>query len=230
MIFLATLLAVVAVTAAVLITDHGQTEKISLPGKPGEKMRLPAPQTAGGLSVAAALAKRRSHREFAARLLSLEQVSQLCWAAQGITDREQGLRAAPSAGALYPITLFLVDAQGVYEYEPHGHALRCVRTGDLRGKLQAAAWDQLCVGAAPLCLIFAMDVGRTAAKYGHRAERYCLLEAGHVAQNVLLQATALELVGVPVGAFKDAEVAALLDLPGNLRPVYLVPVGQPRQQ
>jgi SagB-type dehydrogenase family enzyme len=121
-----------------------------------------------------------------------------------------------------------VDESGVYEYEPGRHALHPTLASDLRAKLQAAALDQPCVGEAPLCLVISIDVGRTASKYGGRAERYCLLEAGHVAQNVLLQATALGLAGVPVGAFEDQRIAALLELPPNLRPVYLVPLGYPQ--
>jgi SagB-type dehydrogenase family enzyme len=193
----------------------------------GGDIVLPSPRTVDDLSVAEALARRRSHREFADKELSIEQLGQLCWAAQGITDHESGLRTAPSAGALFPLTVFVVDARGVYEYQPERHLLRCHFVGDIRKKLQAAALDQTCVGSAPACLIIAMDAGRTASKYGNRAERYCLLEAGHVAQNILLQATALELVSVPVGAFTDGELVGVLRLPSNLRPVYLLPVGYP---
>lgn len=195
--------------------------------KSGIKIPLPAPHTKGNLSVAEAIAKRRSHREFAAKSLAPEEVSQLCWAAQGITNKEQGLRASPSAGALYPITVFVMNSEGLFEYEPDGHLLRKLLGGDLREKLQAAALDQSCVGEAPLCLIIMMDVSVTAAKYGSHAERYCLIEVGHVAQNVLLQATALDLAGVPVGAFNERQVSSLLQLPKNLQPVYLLPLGHP---
>jgi SagB-type dehydrogenase family enzyme len=189
---------------------------------------LPPPTAEGGMALAEALASRRSRRAFTTRAPSLGQVAQLCWAAQGITDAAEGYRTAPSAGALYPITVFVVDGNGVYEYEPGSHVLRRAVAGDLRGKLQAAALHQPCVGAAPLCLVITTDIARTASKYGSRAERYCLLEAGHVAQNVLLQATALGLAGVPVGAFEDRRVGAILGLPPNLRPVYLVPLGYPQ--
>lgn len=199
----------------------------SPPGDAGEVIRLPRPQLADHMSVAEALAQRRSQRAFADTSLSPEQVAQLCWAAQGITDTQEDKRTAPSAGALYPLSVLVVDQTGVYSYEPGPHALRQVIAGDLRGALQAAAHDQSCVGAAPLCLILIMDVARTANRYGSRAERYCLLEAGHVAQNVLLQATALGLAAVPVGAFDDHKVATLLHLSAKLRPVYLLPVGYP---
>ncbi len=180
------------------------------------------------MALAEALSGRRSWRQFSAKPLSLQQVAQLCWAAQGITDDVQGYRTTPSAGALYPITVFVVDASGVCEYEPGRHALRPARAGDLRRQLQAAALDQPCVGEAPLCLVITIAVARSASKYGSRAERYCLLEAGHLTQNVLLQATALGLAGVPVGAFEDRSVAEALGLPPSLRPVYLVPLGYPQ--
>jgi SagB-type dehydrogenase family enzyme len=180
------------------------------------------------MPLAEALARRRSQRVFADRPLPIESVAQLCWAAQGITSPEKGYRTAPSAGAKFPIGVFLVDAAGASEYEPRRHLLLRARGGDLRGQLQAGAHDQASVGTAPLCLVITMDKSRTAAKYGARAERYCLLEAGHVAQNVLLQATALGLVGTPVGAFQDDKVAALLHLPAGVRPVYLLPLGYPR--
>lgn len=192
-----------------------------------EPLRLPSPRTTGDMPLFQALAERRSCREFDDRPLSLEQVAQLCWAAQGISD-ERGYRTAPSAGALYPVTLLTVTADGVAVYRPEEHALERRSDGDVRRKLRAGALDQDFVSEAPLCLVVAVDVERTARKYGRRAERYCLLEAGHVAQNVLLTATALGLGAVPVGAFEDAEIADVLDLPANLRVVYLVPVGYAR--
>jgi len=197
-------------------------------GPSGDAVFLPAPQTNGGMTVAEALARRRSVRDFADRRVPIEALSQLCWAAQGITDCSQGLRTAPSAGALYPLTVFVVTAEGVDEYQPAGHSLRRVRSGDVRDRLRESADSQSWVSAAPLCLVISTDVSRTAAKYGGRAERYCLLEAGHSAQNVLLQATALGLTGVPVGAFDDQQVSATLRLPPNLRPLYLLPLGYPR--
>lgn len=177
------------------------------------------------MSVEEALCRRRSCRAFEATRLSVEQVAQLCWAAQGITDADEGLRTAPSAGALFPITVLVVDADGVCRYEPRHHRLERTIAGDLRSELQSAALDQPCVGAAPLCLAIAIDVGHCATKYGRRSERYCLLETGHVAQNVLLQATALGLVGVPLGAFDDERMSAVLGLSRSLRAVYLIPIG-----
>ncbi|MCP3904992.1 MAG: SagB/ThcOx family dehydrogenase [Planctomycetes bacterium] len=188
---------------------------------------LPEPETTGGMALSEAIATRRSVRAFRKTLLTPAQVGSICWSAQGITDSAEGRRAAPSAGALYPMTVYVVDADGVFEYRPKKHALRRVRAGDVRADLRAAALDQSCVDAAPTCLVVAMTVKRSARKYGTWGERYCLIEAGHIAQNALLQATALGLGGVPVGAFDDDRVAAILGLPDGCEPVYMLPLGVP---
>ncbi len=213
--------------AQVILMMTAREAKASPRSEKNQVIRLPPPRAQGGMGLAKALSRRRSRREFSSKRLSLGEVGQMCWAAQGITDKGKGSRTAPSAGALYPIRVFVVDGKGVYEYKPSRHVLRRRRAGDRRGKLRAAAGNQPWVGAAPLCLVITMDVSRTASKYGKRAKRYCLLEAGHVAQNVLLQATALGLSGVPVGSFGDRKVAGVLRLQRNLRPVYLVPLGHP---
>jgi SagB-type dehydrogenase family enzyme len=189
---------------------------------------LPAPETVGGMSLAGALCARRSHRSFLPRPVPLENVAQLCWAAQGISEHGEALRTAPSAGALFGVHLLVVRATGIDAYDPNHHALRRTVAGDVRAVLAVAAGDQACVRDAPLCLALAIEEGRLASTYGARAERYCLLEAGHVAQNVLLQATALGLAGVPLGAFDDARVASILHLAHGLAPVYLIPLGYPR--
>src|SRR5690606_3137949 len=173
-----------------------------------EEFTLPAPQTAGGRPLPDVLSRRRSCREFSPGELTIQQLSQLCWSGQGISD-PQGFRTAPSAGACYSLTLFLATPQGVFEYLPRDHRLRRHLKSDLRGQLQTAALGQPCVGDAAACFIFTMDVALMAARYGDRAPRYCLLEVGHAAQNILLQAVALELGSVPVGAFDDHQVAAL---------------------
>ncbi len=191
-------------------------------------MKLPDPRTRGGMSLTAALVERRSVRAFSARGLSTAELGQLCWAGQGVTS-EAGYRVAPSAGALYPIELFVATADGVGQYDPAKHQLVWRRAEDLRATLQEHALDQSAVGAAPACFVIVADIPRTAKKYGQRAERYCILEAGHVCQNILLQATALGLAGVPIGAFEDAKIARDLDLPESQRAYYLVPVGAPAE-
>ena len=189
---------------------------------------LPPPVKAGRLSLEEAIAGRRSVRAFIDEPLSLEQISQLCWAGQGITDAGRRFRASPSAGALFPIELYVVTAEGVDHYLPRDHRLTRHLTGDRRGALREAALHQQAVGRAPACFVITAVVERTARKYGRRAERYCFIEAGHVAQNILLQATSLTLGGVPVGAFQDKEVARALELPESHRVLYLLPIGRPR--
>ena len=194
----------------------------------GESLsKLPAPDTTGGMTLAAALNQRRSIRSFASTPLTSTQVGQLLWAGQGITDGSNR-KTAPSAGALYPLTLLHADASGIYRYDPAGHAQTLVRSGDHRSVLAAAALGQDSVEQAPSVIAIAGRESITAVKYGSRAERYMKLEAGHAAQNVLLQATALGLGAVPVGAFDDADVGEVLGLSGGETSLYLIPVGVPR--
>jgi SagB-type dehydrogenase family enzyme len=170
-------------------------------------------------------------REFSSAPVTLEQIGQLCWAASGITAREAGydLRTAPSAGALYPLELYALTTEGLFRYVPRGHRLDLRRAGDFRPPLVRAALGQAAVAQAPVVFVFSAVTRRTTHKYGLRgAARYIPMEAGHAAQNLLLQATALGLGGVVMGAFDDRAVRAVLALPAGEHPVYLVPVGHPR--
>jgi SagB-type dehydrogenase family enzyme len=190
---------------------------------------LPPPALDGHMSVEQAIARRRSVREFRDQPLTCAQIGQCCWAAQGITEPTEGLRAAPSAGALYPIEIYVVTHDGVEHYEPQEHALRPQIEGDLRRTLQRASLNQRWVGSAAACFVIAAAIDRTARKYGDRAGRYCLLEAGHVAQNLHLQATALGLGSVAIGAFEDDDIARLLRLPRGQQVLYLVAIGVPAE-
>lgn len=185
---------------------------------------LPPPSTSEGMSLTKAMAERRSVRSFSSEPVTMEQVSQLCWAAQGITERSSGKRTAPSALAQYAVTVYVVNKDGCHEYLPASHALRPVGGSQSLGALRGACW-QPSVGSAPLCLIIAVDVEKMKPRCGKMSEQYSLLEAGHVAQNVLLQATALDLAGVPVGGFDAAAVARALAIPAPKRTVYLLPIG-----
>lgn len=197
---------------------------------------LPEPRLHGGISVEEVIKRRRSIRSYADSPLTLAEVGQLLWAAQGITDPKSGFRAAPSAGATYPLEVHLVVgegtvaglAAGVYRYLPEGHRLERRLAGDLRARLAAAALGQPWVEAAPITIVITAIYQRTTARYGERGVRYVHLEAGHVGQNIYLQAVALELGTVAVGAFRDAEVAELLGLPQDEVPLYLFPVGRKR--
>ncbi len=196
----------------------------------GDAIVLPTPQRQGTLSVEEALAQRRSVRTFSDTPLALAELGQLLWAAQGITD-PTGLRTAPSAGALYPLEVYAVTAEGVYRYDPASHHLVVLARGDMRQPLYNAALHQAAVLNAPTVIVIAADYARTAVKYGEeRSQRYVQLEAGHAAQNILLQAVALNLGAVTIGAFEDAKVKQALALPDNQQPLYLIPVGHPSQR
>jgi SagB-type dehydrogenase family enzyme len=175
------------------------------------------------------MSQRRSVRRYANRQISLSQSSQLLWAAQGITDVSRGLRTAPSAGALHPLEIYLVAARidslqaGLYRYRPLTHDLILVQPGDILSRLSEGlqGWA---VEASAIIVISAV-YNRTSVKYGDRAARYVHIEVGHVAQNILLQATALELASGVIGAFDDQEMRSLLGLPEKEDVLYVIPVG-----
>ena len=192
----------------------------------GSDINLPAPSSAGKMSLEEALQSRRSIRRYSDQPLSEQEISQLLWAAQGVTS-PQGYRTAPSAGALYPLELYAVTQSGVYHYDPARHTLGFVQEGDARRKLYEAALKQDPVLKAPLVIVITAVYERTEIKYGEeRGPRYVHLEAGHAAQNLLLQAVTLGLGAVPIGAFYDDRVQGALDLPADHMPLYLIPVGR----
>lgn len=191
-----------------------------------ETLGLPAPRTTSDVSLETTLARRRSVRAYTDEPLTLEELSQSLWAAQGIT-RDWGGRTAPSAGALYPLEVYVATPEALYHYLPAGHRAEVLSRQDLRPALACAGLDQDAIQDAPAVFVVAAVYARTAGKYGDRAERYVRLEAGHVGQNILLQAVALGLGGVPIGAFHDDQVQRVLDLPSDHEPLYLIPVGHP---
>lgn len=192
-----------------------------------DEIPLSLPETHGGMPVAEALAHRRSHREFAAQRPTASHVTQLFWAAQGIKDGEQEHRTAPLAGALLPIMIFVIDHSGVCQYEPRMHRLHRVHDRDVRANLQTAALDQSCVGSAPVCLVVALDCARSVSKYGRQAERRCLLEAGHVAQNA--SSGDHQRAGGGSGRnLRGRESGQHLEAAAEPPPVHLVPLGAPR--
>jgi len=188
---------------------------------------LPEPEKKGRVSLEESLAKRRSIRRFRDKALTRRQIAQLCWAAQGISDRRRGFRTCPSAGALYPLELYVVTAEGVERYVPKAHAMEKHLKGDRRRRLQAGALNQKYVGQAPATFVITGVVSRTSRKYGPRSLRYVLIEAGHAGQNLLLQATAMGLGAVPIGAFIEMDVKKTLSLPADQELLYLIPVGVP---
>jgi len=195
---------------------------------PPEEMALPEPKLKGVLSLEETLARRRSVRSFTEEELTLEEISQLLWAAQGLTAAWGG-RTAPSAGALYPLEVYVATANGLYRYAPHGHKVIIESQDDLRPKLWEVGLKQDAIRDAAAVFVITAVYERTAKKYGGRAERYVKLEAGHACQNILLQAVALDLGAAPIGAFYDDQVQAALSLPPDHEPLYLIPVGHPRK-
>jgi len=191
----------------------------------GEPVPLPKPRAKGEVSVEESIGRRRSLREFAPSRLSLADISQLAWSAQGLTS-PQGLRAAPSAGARYPLELYVACPEGLFRYQPDGHALIRTQTADLRSRLAEAAWGQRFLAEAPVSLIFAAVYERTMKRYGERGVRYVHIDVGHAAENVHLQAEALGLGSCAVGAFDDDAVARVLSLPSQEKPIYIIPVGR----
>jgi SagB-type dehydrogenase family enzyme len=201
---------------------------------------LPPPRLRGAVSVEEALARRRSVRDFSDEPLALEELSQLLWAAYGVSDPRSGFRTAPSAGALYPLEVYAAVGErgvvgaggfvqaGVYRYEARAHAVELRRPGDARAGLYRASLEQPWVLRAPVSIVFTAVYERTAAVYGERGRvRYVHADLGHAAQNVYLQAAALGLGTVAVGAFRDEEVREVLGLPRGETPVYVMPVGRP---
>lgn len=193
--------------------------------QPPEIIELPPPRLHSEVSLEQALAARRSVREYAPGTLSLEQLGQLFWALDG-ENRAAGGRTAPSAGALYPLEAYVATREGFYHYAPRGHRAELLDRRDLRAELGRAAFDSPPVREAAAVFVITAVVARTAARYGARAERYATLEAGHAAQNLLLEAAAQGLGAVPIGAFEDAAVAKAMGLNEREEPLYLVPVGR----
>lgn len=197
------------------------------------KIILPEPGYDSNVSVEEAILQRRSERDYTSQALTLQEVSQLLWAAQGITD-PRGYRAAPSAGATYPLEIYIVVgnvegvAKGIYRYEPEAHQLLRVVSGEQRGALAQAALNQQFIAQAPVNLVITAVYERTTQRYGERGIRYVHMEAGHAAQNVYLQAVALNLGTVVVGAFHDNQVKEILNLAEDEEPLYIIPVGKIR--
>jgi len=221
-------LMLIMLTSSAAPTRKGEAVKPDLDrGVSAERVTLPVAAHSGRMSLEETLVRRRSVREFAAKPLTDQQLAQLLWAIQGVTHPE-GLRTAPSAGALYPLEVYVATASGFFRYDPRRHELQRRSDRDFRRDLYRASLEQESVRQAPAVFVLAAVYERTALKYGPvRSPRYVHLEAGHAAQNLLLQAVALGLGGVPIGAFYDAEVQRVCSLPAREQPIYLLPVGQP---
>jgi SagB-type dehydrogenase family enzyme len=190
-------------------------------------IQLPPPLTKGEISLEEAILKRRSQRSFAKKKLSWQEISQLLWACQGITAGKLGFRfrAAPSAGALYPMEIYLLNEEGLFHYLPEENKLEIVSEKDLRNDLSSQALGQGAVKQAPIDIVICAIYERVTRKYADRGIRYVHIEAGHIAQNIHLQAVTLGLSSVPIGAFDDQGVKKVLSLPKDQQPLYIIPVG-----
>ena len=196
-------------------------------------IQLPTPVTKGKVSLGETIKKRRSRRSFKDKALNLNQISQILWAAQGITEEKGYKRAAPSAGALYPLEIYLVvtnvetlDA-GVYHYNPINHSLDLILSGNYQVVLAKACLGQMFIADAPISIVVTAQYKRTTSKYGERGIRYVHIEVGHVGQNICLETVSLGLGTVTIGAFWDEEVSKVLHLPERHKPIYVLPVGYP---
>lgn len=220
----------VAVFAALLGVSSVATQVAAQP------VKLPDPNTRGKTTLERAIFGRRSVREYSTRGLSPAELGQLLWAALGVTvDGVSGpTRASASAGGLYPVEAYAVVGRvrgldaGVYRYDGETHQLDLLRRGEVHDELSRAALNQAPVRDAPVVVVLGADYSVTRRRYGERGvERYVHMDAGHAAQNVLLQAAALGLGAVPIGAFRGNRVKQILEI--STEPLYLIPVGRPRE-
>ena len=193
-------------------------------------IQLPEPNKSGAVSVETAINTRRIARQFADKPLNYAQIGQLLWAGQGITDMQQMLRAAPSADALYPIELYLVTPEGLFIYNSEGHSLKQISTLDLRKQLSAAASGQGPVEDAACDIVIAGSTRKVATKYGNKAQKLMLLEAGHVAENIELQAVSMGLTSLSASSFEPRNISRICELPGELEPFLIVCAGYPFMQ
>jgi SagB-type dehydrogenase family enzyme len=197
-------------------------------------IKLPLPQLKGKVSLEETILRRRSVRRYRREPLDLPQLGQILWSAQGITGSGM-LRAAPSAGATYPLEIFVVSGQesvneleaGIYQYLVNAHSLRLHRPGDFRPDLARAALEQEFIIQVPANIVICAFYHRTCDTYGKRGERYVHMEVGHAGENIHLQAVALGLATVEVGAFHEKEVWKILGIDEQIRPLYIMPVGKP---
>ncbi|MGM0482548.1 MAG: SagB/ThcOx family dehydrogenase [Patescibacteria group bacterium] len=196
-----------------------------------KKIELPEDLVKEENSLEEVISKRRSVRNYDEEALEIRDLSQILWAAQGLTDSDLGLRATPSAGALYPLSVYVAVEnviglkEGIYRYSVEDHSLNLMKEGGFGDRLHESAMGQSAVKDSSFVIIISADYDITRRKYKERAERYVHMEAGHAGQNIYLQTTALDLGTVAIGAFDDNEVSEVLGLEKET-PLYLFPVGK----
>ncbi len=199
-------------------------------------VELPKPKLKGKVSLEEAIKKRRCVRSYKDKALSLEQLSQLLWAADGITGKRSWQRAAPSAGGLHPLDFYAVVGEGsvtglddgVWHYNPGKHSITLLTGGDRREALRKASLGQKQVANAEVVIVITIEYKRTTRKYGDRGRSYALMDAGFAAENLFLQVQTLDMAACVVGAFTDDEVSKVLKLPKEHEPALLLTIGYPK--
>ena len=193
--------------------------------KDKDMINLPEPKIKGTVSLEEVINQRRSVRDFSSKILTQDEISQLLWASQGITEKNYSLRTVPSAGALYPLEIYILTKNGLMHYLPHKHSLELISKEDLRKDLARASLGQAPVAKAALDIVICAVYERVTGKYSDRGVRYVHMEAGHAGQNIHLMAVSLSLGSVSIGAFDDTKVQKLLKLNKDIKPIYIISVG-----
>ena len=187
---------------------------------------LPKPKLKGEISIEECIYNRESVRSYKDSIIEIEKISQILWSAQGKRGYK---RTVPSAGATYPLELYItLKGKGYFHYNLEKHLLEVITEEDLSRKLARACLDQNFIAEAYLNIIICAKFSRTTQGYGQRGVRYVLIEVGHCAQNVHLEAVSLGLGSVPIGAFEDEKVKGALNFPKDIEPLYIIPIGHPK--
>jgi len=189
-------------------------------------LQLPKPILKGFKSLEECIYERESVRSYSDKKIEIEKISQILWATQG---KKGDKRTVPSAGATYPLEIYLtLKDKGYFHYNYIQHELKLITDRNITTQLAQASWDQYFIHEAYLNIIICAIFGRTTQRYGQRGVRYVYIEVGHCAQNVHLEAVALGLCSVPIGAFDDNAVKKVLDLKKKVEPLYIIPIGYPK--
>jgi SagB-type dehydrogenase family enzyme len=224
------ILLIAVVSAALFLMPYANKIPITSNAKSDVKIKLPAPIFYSKTSIEEAIRDRRSIRQYQDKPIPLHKLAQLLWAAQGITSKE-GFRTTPSAGALYPLEIYLVSGNveglsvGLYHYRPVDHVLELLSETDVRADLTTAAHGQLSIKQGAANIVITAAYARSITKYGTRGKRFAHMEAGHAAQNIYLQAISLNLGTVAIGGFDEAKVKSIMHISSEENPLYILPIG-----
>lgn len=186
-------------------------------------INLPKPHLKGTKSIEECIYNRESVRKYKDKKIEIEKISQILWSAQGLKGFK---RTVPSAGATYPLEIYVtLKDKGFFHYNFKKHILELIIEEDLSKNLARASWDQNFIAEAYMNIIICAIFSRTTQRYGERGVRYVFIEIGHCAQNIHLEAVALGLASVPIGAYEDDRVKEVLNLPKKTEPLYIIPIG-----